>query len=223
MQPSFFVHRTAVVDEPCQIGDGTKIWHFSHIMSGAVIGRDCSFGQNTHVASDVVIGNGVKSQNNVSIYTGTVIEDFVFLGPSCVLSNVTNPRAEVDRRGLYEPTLLERGCTIGANATILCGVSVGRYAFIGAGAVVTRDVPDYALMLGVPARQSGWMSRHGLPLGAPDNDGIYSCPESGLRYQEVETGLLRCLDLAEDEDLPGEMRKGYRRYRELLAEKTTVE
>jgi UDP-2-acetamido-3-amino-2,3-dideoxy-glucuronate N-acetyltransferase len=192
-------------------------------VSGARIGRDCSFGQNSYVASAVIIGNGVKIQNNVSIYSGTVIEDCVFLGPSCVLSNVTNPRAEISRQGLYEPTLLKRGCTIGANATILCGISVGRYAFIGAGAVVTKDVSDYALMLGAPARQVGWMSRHGLPLREPDTEGIYSCPESGLRYQEVEPGQLRCLDLDEMAALPQEMRQGRVSYRSLMSRDTADE
>jgi UDP-2-acetamido-3-amino-2,3-dideoxy-glucuronate N-acetyltransferase len=216
MQRSFFVHPTAIVDEPCEIGEGTKIWHFSHVMSGAKIGRDCSFGQNCHVAADVVIGNGVRVQNNVSIYSGTEIADCVFLGPSCVLSNVTNPRAEINRHGLFERTLFKRGCTIGANATVLCGVSIGRYAFIAAGAVVTRDVPDYAKMVGSAARQMGWMSRHGLPLRDPDRDGIYSCPESGFRYREVGPGQLRCLDLDEDEPLPREMRQGRAGYRDLM-------
>lgn len=207
----YFAHPTAVIDEPCEIGEGTKIWHFSHIMKNARIGRNCSFGQNCNVASEVVIGDGVKVQNNVSIYDGTVIEDHVFLGPSCVLTNVTNPRSEINRRALHEKTLLRRGCTIGANATVVCGISVGRYAFIGAGAVVTRDVADYALMVGTPARQIGWMSRHGATLKNPDGEGIYTCPESGFRYQEVEQGVLRCLDLDEDQDLPQDMSTGGRR------------
>lgn len=207
---SYFAHPTAVIDEPCQIGEGTKIWHFSHIMENARIGRNCSFGQNCNVASDVVIGDGVKVQNNVSIYDGTIIEDYVFLGPSCVLTNVTNPRSEINRRALHEKTLLRRGCTIGANATIVCGISVGRYAFIGAGAVVTKDVADYALMVGTPARQIGWMSRHGATLKEPDDAGIYTCAESGLRYREVEQGVLRCLDLDEDQRLPDDMRSGRR-------------
>ena len=151
-QQSFFVHETACVDDGALVGPGTKIWHFAHVMSGARIGRDCIFGQNTHVASDVVIGDNVKVQNNVSIYTGTIIEDDVFLGPSCVLTNVMNPRSQVTRRDLYERTVLRRGATVGANATIVCGVEIGRYAFIAAGSVVTRDVPDYALVAGVAAR-----------------------------------------------------------------------
>jgi UDP-2-acetamido-3-amino-2,3-dideoxy-glucuronate N-acetyltransferase len=219
--PGVFVHPTAVVDSPCEIGEGTKIWHFGHVMAGARIGRDCSFGQNCNVAGGVVIGDGVKVQNNVSIYTGTVIEDFVFLGPSCVLTNVTNPRSEVNRHALYEGTRLRRGCTIGANATVVCGVTVGRHAFVAAGAVVTRDVPDYALVLGVPARPVGWMSRHGLPLGEPDSEGIRSCPESGLRYREVEPGVLRCLDLDEDAPLPEHLRTGRSSYDEVLQREET--
>lgn len=205
---SFFVHPTSIVDEDVIIGEGTKIWHFSHIMKGSRIGRRCIFGQNSHVADDVIIGNNVKVQNNVSIYTGTVIEDDVFLGPSCVLTNVTNPRSQVNRHALYESTLLKRGCSIGANATIVCGIEIGRYAFVAAGAVVAKDVPDYAMMMGVPARQTGWISRHGLPLRNPDKDGIMTCPESGLKYHEVEAGVLRCIDLDEEAPLPEEMSEG---------------
>src|SRR5262249_14387443 len=173
---SFFVHSTAVVDEPSFIGDGTKIWHFAHVFAGARIGQRCSFGQNTMVAADVMIGDNVKVQNNVAIYTGTTIEDDVFLGPSCVLTNVTNRRSPVVRRELYEKTLIRRGASVGANATIVCGITLGRYCFIAAGSVVTRDVPDYALMVGVPARQKGWMSRHGHTLRA-ERDGVMVCPE----------------------------------------------
>ena len=198
---SYVAHPTAVIDEPATIGDDTRIWHFAHIFAGARIGRRCSFGQNTMVAADVVIGDNVKVQNNVAIYTGTVIEDDVFLGPSCVLTNVTNPRSQVVRRNLYERTLIQRGATIGANATIVCGVTLGRYCFISAGAVVTRNVPDYALMVGVPARQKGWMSRHGHGLQA-SADGILRCPESGFRYKEIEPGNLKCLDLDEEAPLP---------------------
>lgn len=205
---NFFAHESAYVDEGSEIGDGTKIWHFCHVQSGARIGRNCILGQNVNVAGGVTIGDGVKVQNNVSIYTGTIVEDYVFLGPSCVLTNVTNPRAEVNRHSLYERTRIRRGASIGANATIVCGVTIGRYAFVAAGAVVARDVPDYALMLGVPARTAGWMSRHGLPLTAPDANGIYTCPESGLRYREIEPGTLRCLDLDEDAPLPEAMRVG---------------
>jgi UDP-2-acetamido-3-amino-2,3-dideoxy-glucuronate N-acetyltransferase len=206
---SYFKHESAYVDEPCQIGDGTKIWHFSHILSGATIGRNCILGQNCSVASDVVLGDNVKVQNNVSIYTGTRVEDDVFLGPSCVLTNVSNPRSQVSRRAMYETTLLRRGCSIGANATVVCGVTVGRYAFVGAGAVVATDVPDYALVVGVPARQIGWMSRHGRRL-VPGPDGIAVCAESGLRYREMSPGVLRCLDLDEAAPLPDALALGRR-------------
>ena len=213
---NYFKHESSYVDEPCEIGEGTKIWHFCHIQKGARIGKKCIFGQNCNVANDVVIGNKVKVQNNVSIYTGTVVEDDVFLGPSCVLTNVTNPRSQVLRHSLYEKTLLRKGCSIGANATIVCGITVGRYAFIGAGAVVARDVPDYALMLGVPARKAGWISRHGVPLREADADGVYTCPESGLRYRETAPGSLRCLDLDEDAELPEELRTGRIYYDDLV-------
>ena len=162
--PSYFVHESAYVDEGAVVGADTKIWHFSHIMKGAHIGERCIFGQNVNVDGGVVVGNNVKVQNNVSIYTGAIIEDDVFLGPSCVLTNVTNPRSQVNRHALYEKTTLRRGCTIGANATIVCGTTIGRYAFVAAGSVVTKDVPDYALVMGNPARQVGWMSRHGHRL-----------------------------------------------------------
>ncbi|MFZ4856330.1 MAG: acyltransferase [Desulfuromonadaceae bacterium] len=207
----FFVHESSYVDEGAEIGSGTKIWHFSHVMSGARVGERCNFGQNCVVSPGVVIGSNVKVQNNVSIYEGTVIEDDVFLGPSCVLTNVTNPRSQVLRRSLYEKTLLQRGSSVGANATIVCGITLGRYSFIAAGAVVSRDVPDYALMVGVPARQKGWMSRHGHLLKNPDAHGILTCPESGLRYKE-EAGCLRCIDLNEDAPLPPEMAIGKEYY-----------
>jgi UDP-2-acetamido-3-amino-2,3-dideoxy-glucuronate N-acetyltransferase len=206
--PDYFVHESSYVDEGAVIGKGTRIWHFSHVLSGAVIGEQCSFGQNVSVAGGTRIGSNVKVQNNVSIYEGTVIEDDVFLGPSCVLTNVTNPRSQVVRRLLYEKTHLRRGCSIGANATILCGVTIGRYAFIAAGAVVVSDVRDYALMVGVPARQQGWMSRHGHMLNRPDRDGIMVCPESGLRYREIEAGTIRCLDLDEEMQLPDDLAVG---------------
>jgi len=162
----------------------------------------------------------VKIQNNVSVYTGMVVEDDVFLGPSCVLTNVTNPRSQVNRHSLYETTVLKKGCTIGANATIVCGVTVGRYAFVAAGSVVTKNVPDYALVMGNPARQTGWMSRHGHRLESPDADGAMRCPETGYRYRETEPGVLRCLDLAEDASLPAEHAKGTRSYREFKASST---
>jgi UDP-2-acetamido-3-amino-2,3-dideoxy-glucuronate N-acetyltransferase len=209
---SYFAHPSAVIDQPSEIGAGTKVWHFAHICANAKIGRDCIFGQNTMVSGGVIIGNNVKVQNNVAIYTGTVVEDDVFLGPSCVLTNVTNPRSQVNRHSLYEKTLIRRGATVGANATIVCGITLGRYAFISAGAVVTKDVPDYALMVGVPARQRGWMSRHGHRLSAADAKGIMTCPESGFRYQEKSPGVLRCLDLDEESPLPDQLRVGSVRY-----------
>lgn len=205
---SYFVHSSSFVDENVEIGDGTKIWHFCHILPGTRIGKNCSFGQNCMVGPNVIVGNNVKVQNNVSIYEGLIIEDDVFLGPSCVLTNVTNPRSQVNRKNFYEKTVLKRGCTIGANATIVCGITVGRYAFISAGAVVVKDVPDYALMVGVPAKQRGWMSRHGHILKNPDKDGVMICPESGLRYKEVEPGVLRCLDIDEEAPLPPELAVG---------------
>jgi len=195
----YFAHPTATIDDGAVIGQGTKIWHYSHVMSGARIGERCSLGQNVNVAGGAVLGRGVKVQNNVSVYSGVELEDDVFLGPSCVLSNVKNPRAALDRRGAYQKTLLRRGATVGANATIVCGVTLGRHCFIAAGAVVTKNVADYALMVGNPARQQGYMSRHGQRLAA-NADGLMLCPEAGLRYREIEPGVVRCLDL--DEDAP---------------------
>ncbi len=215
MDKKYFAHETAIIDEGCNIAEGVKIWHFSHIMKDAKIGQNCIFGQNVNVAGGVVIGNNVKVQNNVSIYTGTIIEDDVFLGPSCVLTNVTNPRSQVVRHSIYEKTIFRRGATVGANATVVCGIELGRYCFIAAGAVVAKDVPDYALMVGVPARQAGWMSRHGIRLPKPDSDGIMVCPESGYRYKEVAPGVLRCLDLDEEAPLPADMAVGKKSYDEL--------
>jgi len=198
----FFAHPTALIDEPCTIGTGTKIWHFCHVMPGARIGERCVLGQNVFVANDVLIGNNVKIQNNVSVYAGVELEDDVFCGPSCVFTNVLNPRSQIVRHSEYQRTMVRRGATIGANATIVCGATIGQYAFIGAGAVVRGDVPDYALMLGMPARQQGWMSRHGYRLEQSGEDGVMVCPESSWRYKEIELGVLRCLDWAEDEALP---------------------
>jgi UDP-2-acetamido-3-amino-2,3-dideoxy-glucuronate N-acetyltransferase len=226
---SYFKHESSYIDDGAEIGAGTKIWHFSHIQK-AKIGERCIFGQNVNVADGVVIGNNVKVQNNVSIYTGTVVEDDVFLGPSCVLTNVTNPRSQVNRHSLYEKTLIRRGATIGANATIVCGVTLGRYCFIAAGSVVTKDVPDYALMVGNPARQKGWMSRHGHLLrpeaaesskvlkfesskvedavntqsgtGNYPPGTIFVCPESGYRYE------LRCATASSSEPLNAQASEG---------------
>lgn len=214
----YFVHESAYVDEGAEVGEGTKIWHFSHIMKGARIGKRSIIGQNVNVDGGSVVGNNVKIQNNVSVYAGTVVEDDVFLGPSCVLTNVTNPRSQVVRHSLYETTHLKRGCTIGANATIVCGVTIGRYAFVGAGAVVTKSIPDFALVVGNPARQVGWMSRHGHRLNSPGSDGVMRCPETGYRYKELEPGVLRCLDLDEEAPLPAELTVGTKSYRQLKGE-----
>jgi UDP-2-acetamido-3-amino-2,3-dideoxy-glucuronate N-acetyltransferase len=214
----YFVHESAYVDEGAQVGAGTKIWHFSHVMKGAKIGERSVIGQNVNIDGGAVIGNNVKIQNNVSVYTGTVIEDDVFLGPSCVLTNVSNPRSQVNRHSLYETTVLKRGCTIGANATIVCGVTIGRYAFVGAGSVVTKSVPDFALVVGNPTRQVGWMSRHGHRLESPDSAGVMRCPETGYRYKEVSPGTLRCMDLDEDAPLPADLSVGTKSYRQLKEE-----
>jgi UDP-2-acetamido-3-amino-2,3-dideoxy-glucuronate N-acetyltransferase len=183
---SYTAHPTAVIDEGCEIGEGTKIWHFSHIMSNCKIGNNCNLGQNVVVSPEVVLGNNVKVQNNVSIYTGVICEDDVFLGPSMVFTNVINPRSAVNRRGQYAKTLVMKGASIGANATIVCGNDIGKFAFIGAGAVVTKNVPDYALLIGNPARQTGWMSEFGHKLQF-DNKGFAVCPESQDKYK-LENG-----------------------------------
>jgi UDP-2-acetamido-3-amino-2,3-dideoxy-glucuronate N-acetyltransferase len=217
----FFAHASACVDAPCSIGAGTHIWHFCHVMAGARIGRGCVLGQNVFIAATAVIGDGVRIQNNVSVYDGTVIDDDVFLGPSAVLTNIENPRAQIRRRSLYAPTHIRRGATVGANATVVAGVTVGRYAFIAAGAVVTRDVPDYALIMGVPGRAAGFMSRHGQRLTPARRaaEGILVCPESGYRY-ELRDGKVRCLDLDEDAPLPPEQAVGATPYAALRAKGT---
>ena len=181
--PPYFVHESSYVDEPCQIGEGTKIWHFSHVMKDSVIGPSCNIGQNVVVSSGVRLGRGCKIQNNVSLYTGVILEDFVFCGPSMVFTNVVNPRSEVARKDEYKTTLVKHGASIGANATVVCGVTIGQYSFVGAGAVVTRDVPDFALVMGNPARRSGWMCRCGIKLrtnGATMTCG--TCETCGSRY-----------------------------------------
>lgn len=182
LMKEYFAHETAVVDEGCSIGKGTKIWHFTHVMSNCVLGENCNLGQNVVVSPDVKLGNNVKVQNNVSIYTGVDCEDDVFLGPSCVFTNVTNPRSGVNRRGQYTKTLVKKGASIGANATIVCGHDIGEFAFIGAGAVVTKEVKPYALVVGNPAKQIGWMSEYGHRLNF-DSEGIAVCEESGEKYQ----------------------------------------
>jgi len=196
------IHQSACVDPGCSIGNGTHIWHFSHVMSGAQIGRNCTIGQNVFVAAGARIGNHVKIQNNVSIYSGVELEDEVFCGPSCVFTNVKNPRSEVSRRHEFSTTRVRRGATLGANATVICGADLGRYSLVGAGAVVTGEHPDYALLLGVPARRQGWISRHGHRLEARDKAGNLLCPETGFRYRESESGTLSCLDQPEDLPLP---------------------
>lgn len=211
----YFVHPSAVIGKGARIGKGTKIWHFTHVMDGAVLGESCNLGQNVVVSPGVTLGANVKVQNNVSIYSGTTIEDDVFLGPSCVLTNVSNPRSQVNRRNLYEKTIIRRGASIGANATVVCGNTLGRYCLIAAGAVVTKDVPDYALMVGAPARQKGWVSRHGHVLRSPDSGGVYRCPESNLRYRCDSGGQMRCLDLDEEAALPSTMATGTRSYRDV--------
>lgn len=188
MEKEYFAHGTAVIDDGCKIGKGTKIWHFSHIMNGSEIGENCNIGQNVVVSPGVRLGKNVKVQNNVSIYTGVICDDDVFLGPSMVFTNIINPRSEIIRKDSYQTTVVEKGASIGANSTIICGIIIGRYAFIGAGAVVTKDVKPYALVVGNPARQAGWMSEFGHKL-IFDNKGFAVCPESGDRYR-LENGLV---------------------------------
>lgn len=187
----FFVHESAYIDEPVQIGDGTKIWHFCHILSNTKIGKNCSFGQNCVVGPNVKIGNNVKVQNNISIYDGVEIEDDVFLGPSCVFTNVINPRAFINRKDEFKKTLLKKGCSIGANATIVCGVTIGEYALIGAGAVVTKDVKPYALMVGVPARQIGWVDKAGNRMEF-NKEGIAIDSYDGTKYK-LENGEIKVI------------------------------
>jgi UDP-2-acetamido-3-amino-2,3-dideoxy-glucuronate N-acetyltransferase len=182
MEKEYFAHETAIIDDGCKIGKGTKIWHFSHIMSGSEMGENCNIGQNVVISPGVKLGKNVKVQNNVSIYTGVICEDDVFLGPSMVFTNVINPRSAIIRKDSYSVTLVEKGASIGANSTIVCGNKIGTYSFIGAGAVVTKEVKPYALVIGNPARQTGWMSEYGHKLKF-DSDGFASCPESGERYR----------------------------------------
>ncbi len=190
MENHYFAHETAVIDEGCKIGKDTKIWHFTHVMPDCVIGDHCNLGQNVVVMPGVVLGNNVKVQNNVSIYTGVICEDDVFLGPSMVFTNVINPRSAVNRKEQYKKTLVEKGATIGANATIVCGITIGQFAFIGAGAVVTKNVAPYSLVVGNPARHTGWMSEYGHRLSFNEN-GIAVCPESGDKYKLDQDRLAR--------------------------------
>ncbi|MCC5934614.1 MAG: acetyltransferase [Candidatus Cyclonatronum sp.] len=211
--PGVFIHESAWVDAPCSIGRGTKIWHFCHVQRDARLGEGCVLGQNVNIANGVIIGSRVKIQNNVSVYAGVELEDEVFLGPSCVLTNVTNPRSQVNRQAQYERTLIRRGATVGANATIVCGITLGRYCFVAAGAVVTRSVPDYALMAGNPARIRGWMSRHGHKLSLSKPGDASACPESGLRYIMDDNETVRCTDLSENAPLPESLETGRLAYR----------
>jgi UDP-2-acetamido-3-amino-2,3-dideoxy-glucuronate N-acetyltransferase len=181
MEKEYFAHESAIIDKGARIGKGSKVWHFCHLMGTSVLGKDCNLGQNVFVADDVVLGNNVKVQNNVSIYSGVICEDDVFLGPSMVFTNIKNPRSAVIRKGEYARTLVGKGASIGANATIVCGNDIGRFSFIAAGAVVTTEVPDYALMIGCPAKQAGWMSEYGHRLSF-DESGKATCPESGEEY-----------------------------------------
>lgn len=198
----YFAHNTATVDDNVIIGAGTKIWHYSHIQSGAVIGEKCVFGQNVNIANNVKIGSFCKIQNNVSIYEGVELQDYVFCGPSMVFTNILEPRCEFPQAGghFYQKTIVGYGASIGANATIVCGNDIGRFAFIAAGAVVVKDVPQYALMAGVPARRIGWMSRHGAQLKNPDENGIMACSKGGWKYQ-LKDGQLLCLDWPEDKSV----------------------
>jgi len=189
---NYFVHESSYVDEPCRIGKGTKIWHFSHIMKNSIIGENCNIGQNVVVSPEVELGNNVKIQNNVSVYTGVVCEDDVFLGTSMVFTNVINPRSGVVRKEEYMKTIVKKGASIGANATIVCGNNIGRYAFIGAGAVVTKEVPDYALMVGNPSKNIGWMSEFGERLKF-NSDGIAICDNTGLKYK-LSNNLVHRID-----------------------------
>jgi UDP-2-acetamido-3-amino-2,3-dideoxy-glucuronate N-acetyltransferase len=185
-----FIHASAIVDDGATIGDGSRIWHWAHVCTGARIGHGCSLGQNVYIASRVTIGDNVKVQNNVSVYDGVTLEDDVFCGPSMVFTNVLNPRSAVPRRDEYRPTLIRRGATLGANCTILCGVTIGRYAFVAAGAVVTRDVPDFALVAGVPAARIGWMSERGERLNLPvEGEGETHCEAEGIRYRLTQERL----------------------------------
>lgn len=180
----YYVHESSYVDEGCEIGEGTKVWHFSHVMGGAKIGKKCSLGQNVNIGGSAVIGDGVKVQNNVSVYDRVILEDDVFCGPSCVFTNVFNPRSHVVRKDEYMQTLVKKGASIGANATVVCGVTLGTYCFVGAGSVVTRDVPDYALVYGSPAKQHGWICECGVKL----DEGL-TCPECGVSYRIVDSVL----------------------------------
>lgn len=214
ISPDAKIFKTAVVEDGATVGAGTGIWHGVHVQSGAIIGQRCVLGQNVMVAGGAVLGNNVKVQNNVAVYAGVTVQDDVFLGPSCVLTNVTNPRSGVSRKAMFEKTLIKRGATIGANATIVCGVTVGQHAMIAAGAVVTKDVPDYAMIVGVPGKQRGYVTRHGHPIDPAPGQTV-SCPETQLRYKLNDASELRCLDLDEDAPLPEDLANGITPYRDI--------
>lgn len=214
VSPDAKIFRTAVVDDGATIGAGTGVWHAVHVQSGAVIGENCVLGQNVMVAGGAVLGNNVKVQNNVAVYRGVTVEDDVFLGPSCVLTNVSNPRSGISRKAMFEDTLIKRGATVGANATIVCGVTIGRHAMIAAGSVVTKDVPDYGMIVGVPGKQRGFVTRHGHPINPAPGETV-ACPETKLRYTLNDEGQLKCLDLDEDEAVPESLATGITVYREL--------
>jgi UDP-2-acetamido-3-amino-2,3-dideoxy-glucuronate N-acetyltransferase len=190
--PAFYAHGTATIDDGCSIGEGTKIWHYSHIMPGCIIGKKCNIGQNVVISPQVILGNNVKIQNNVSIYTGVICDDDVFLGPSCVFTNVTNPRSAVNRQGQYAKTHVRKGASIGANATIVCGHDIGEFAFVGAGAVITKTVKPYALVVGNPARQIGWISEFGHRLNF-NPQGIAICPESNEKYKLTDDNVIKII------------------------------
>jgi UDP-2-acetamido-3-amino-2,3-dideoxy-glucuronate N-acetyltransferase len=189
-EKNYFIHESSYIDEPCEIGEGTKIWHFSHIMQNSRIGKRCNLGQNVVISPDVVLGNNVKIQNNVSVYTGVICEDDVFLGPSMVFTNVSNPRSHIIRRDKYERTLVKKGASIGANAVIVCGHDIGRYAFVGAGAVVTKNVPDFALIVGNPGRIVGWMCQCGVRLNF-ENKNETTCLECATQYEKISTDQIK--------------------------------
>ncbi len=190
-----FIHASSIIDSGAQIGDGSRVWHFVHICSGAKIGKKCSLGQNVFIGNKVTIGNNCKIQNNVSVYDNVTLEDDVFCGPSMVFTNVYNPRSAIERKAEYRDTLVKQGATLGANCTIVCGVTIGRYAFVGAGAVINKDVPDYALMVGVPAKQVGWMSEFGEKLDLPvTGEGLVSCPHQNITYQLKGNRLIKVAD-----------------------------
>ncbi len=207
-------HQSSYVDEGSEIGENTVIWHFSHIMTGAKVGNGCNIGQNVFIGEGVIVGDNVKIQNNVSLYKGVKVEDEVFLGPSCVFTNVINPRSEVNRKNFYSSTNIKRGATVGANSTILCGIDLGCYCFVSAGSVVTKNVKNYSLVMGIPARHHKWLSRQGAPLQKADKDGNLICPETGFRYKIID-GELVCLDLDEYDHLPAEFRKSKISYNDM--------